>query len=225
LPRRTSRPAATTSATYPGSGRITKPRSSSCKSAARLGIGTSTLGGPRTRPTPRGRPRGYRRRFPRSALGRATRSVFTSPLPRAARPGVVWTHEMTATKIDRGLVTRNTAAGLLRHRRHFLEIGAVRNPLGDFDIVLRLDGRTRSASRASWRPSSAGIGHGWRPCWPTRTSTRGPLRVTALEPEYAGDEPSRPVDQDQLPRTHLRATPGKEHDHNRTSTLRLVHRR
>jgi hypothetical protein len=47
---------------------------------------------------------------------------------------------MTATKIDRGLVTRNTAAGLLRHRRHFLEIGAVRNPLGDFDIVLRLDG-------------------------------------------------------------------------------------
>jgi hypothetical protein len=121
---------------------------------------------------------------------------------------------MTATKIDRGLVTRNTAAGLLRHRRHFLEIGAVRNPLGDFDIVLRLDGRTRSASRASWRRSSAGIGHGWRPCWPTRTSTRGPLRVTALEPEYAGDEPSRPVDQDQLPRTHLRATPGKEHDHN-----------
>jgi hypothetical protein len=54
---------------------------------------------------------------------------------------------------------------------------------------------------------------------------RGPLRVTALEPEYAGDEPSRPVDKDQLRRTHLRPTPGKEQDHDRTSTLRLVHRR
>jgi hypothetical protein len=54
---------------------------------------------------------------------------------------------------------------------------------------------------------------------------RGPLRVTALEPEYARDKPSRPADKDQLRRTHLCPTPGKEQDHDRTSTLRLVHRR